>query len=143
MHKYTDTEGTTRRIVLNFGTVRRVRHELDINLLTAFDADANGEPVLLARLQDPETALEVLRLTSSGGLEQTQEAFEAVMDQDTLQEGIFALLREIAFFSPAATRETMAALVEKVIQSAQAAQTEAADVLRSALEQSPEQAPSV
>lgn len=111
MHAFTDAAGEQWRISLVTEDIKRVRRELDVDLLNC------GDPQLLSRLaNDPILIVDVLHVLLGAEAEKRQldaYGFAARLAGDVLDSAAQALLGALCDFFPSRRRAVLQAAIEK------------------------------
>lgn len=114
MKTFKDNQGRQWQVSVTVGSVKRVRGEVEVDLLKLGDGDKN----LIGRLTgDPCLLVDVLYSLcrpQADALGVTADQFADAMAGDAVEAATMALLGDIADFFPSGRREVMNKLVGKV-----------------------------
>jgi hypothetical protein len=126
MRKFNDSEGREWSIAVNIGSAKRLKDQLQIDLL---------DPASLQRLSDSPydvaNALFVLCEAQAKATTTSEEQFGAALSGDAIEEATDALMLEIVDFFPKRQRDALKTLLAKMDTAKQGAATLAQEKVNS------------
>jgi len=140
MSQFTTTDGMEWVLTVNVGTIKRVREQTGINLLSLVSSPAAVSEVFQddARLAEVFAAVVQPQLTKAG---RSLDDFFSCIDGTVIEQGAEALMREIVNFFPEPRRTVLLAAMEKCMAANRAKDQAGAAAALAAIEQMEEVPP--
>jgi hypothetical protein len=114
MQSFKDNQGATWSIEITVTTVKRLKNELDIDLMKIAEPDSD----LLDRLAgDPILLVDALWVICRDNATITDEEFGQRMGGESIDNAVMALMEAIADFFPRARREILRKMIAKARQA--------------------------
>jgi hypothetical protein len=114
MQSFKDNQGATWSIEITVTTVKRLKNELDLDLMKIAEPDSD----LLDRLAgDPILLVDALWVICRDNATITDEEFGQRMGGESIDNAVMALMEAIADFFPRARREILRKMIAKARQA--------------------------